>query len=141
MGQVDVSLSIGNFTCMFLVLVTEELTQPCVLGADFLTEMGCVVHMRRRHLVLGKEIIPLQSQGRDTRGTAEVASYCVALLEDGVPLLHQVQLPVQLLTKDILERDGILKPAKKFNKRHQLLLANSVAHCCADLNHRLVVVL
>ena len=64
MGQVDVSLSIGNFTCMLLVLVTEELTQPCVLGADFLTEMGCVVHMRRRHLVLGKEIIPLQHRAK-----------------------------------------------------------------------------
>ena len=40
MGQVDISLYNGKFSCKFLhvVLVTDELTQPCVLGADFLTK-------------------------------------------------------------------------------------------------------
>ena len=46
-----------------------------------------------------------------------------------VPPLHQVQLPVQLQTKEVLEYDGVLEPSKKFMERHQLLLANSVAHC------------
>ena len=42
-------------------------------------------------------------------------SYCVALLEDDiVPSLHQVQLPVQLQTKDGVEYDGVLEPSKKF---------------------------
>ena len=93
-----------------------------------------MVDLWRGHLVLGKEIIPLQSQDQDTRGTGEVASYCVALLEEGVvPPLHQVQLPVQLQTKDILECDGILELAKKFTVRHQLLLANFVAHCSSKV--------
>ena len=45
---------------MFLVLVTEELTQPCVLGADFLTKTGCVVDLQRGYLVICGEVVTLQ---------------------------------------------------------------------------------
>ena len=89
MGQVDICLSIGDFSCMFLVMVSEKLTQQCVLGADTLIKTGCMVDLRRGHLVIGKEVIPLQSHCQGTRGIGEVASYCVALLEDGIiPPLH-----------------------------------------------------
>lgn len=116
-----------------MVLVSEKLTQQCVLGADFLIKTGCMVDLQRGHLVIGKEVIPLQSHCQDTRGIGEVASYCVALLEDGiVPPLHQVQLPVQLQTKDAVEYDGVLEPSKKFTERHQLLLAHSVVHCSGN---------
>ena len=120
---------------MFLVLVCEKLTQQCVLGADFLIKTGCMVDLQRGHLVIGKEVIPLQSHYQDTRGIGEVASYCVALLEDDiVPPLHQVQLPVQLQTKDGVEYDGVLEPSKMFTERHQLLLAHSVVHSYQQLN-------
>ena len=133
MGQVDICLSIGDFSCVFLVLVSEKLTQQCVLGADFLIKTGCMVDLQRGHLVIGKEIIPLQSHCQGTRGIGEVASYCVAVLEDGiVPPLHQVQLPVQLQTKNAVEYDGVLEPSKKFTERHQLLLAHSVVHCSGN---------
>ena len=37
--------------------------------------------------------------------------------------------PVQLQTKEVWEYDEVLEPSEKFMERHQLLLANSVAHC------------
>ena len=79
MGQVDICLSIGDFSCMFLVLVSEKLTQQCVLGADFLIKTGCMVDLQRGHLVIGKEVIPLQSYCQDTRGIGEVVCHIVWL--------------------------------------------------------------
>ena len=44
-GQGEVSITIGGVTRRHMVLVTNHLTQECILGVDFLTKHACVVDL------------------------------------------------------------------------------------------------
>ena len=48
LGQANVCISVGSVTVNYPVLVTSNLTQPCLLGADFLNEQQCLVDLYRK---------------------------------------------------------------------------------------------
>ena len=60
LGQA-VCISVGSVTVNYPVLVTSNLTQPCLLGADFLNEQQCLVNLYGRVLKIGKDEVPLLS--------------------------------------------------------------------------------
>ena len=57
LGQADVPISLGTTTVSFPVIVTSTLTQPCLLGADFLQHQGCVIDLQDRTLGIQGETI------------------------------------------------------------------------------------
>ena len=53
LGQISVLIQVGGVCTQKNVLVVQELTQECLLGADFLKHHGCVIDLQRHHLLAG----------------------------------------------------------------------------------------
>ena len=126
-GQCEVTMSIGNRSCCYPVLVAKGLIQRCLLGADFLTHNGCVVDLQSGQMSVAGERVPLWPQQRDI---SPLETCHVAVLENTiVPPLQQVQLlvNVQARASDTMDCDGMVEPSTKFIGRHDLLLARSVS--------------
>ena len=89
-GQCEVTMSIGNFSCCYPVLVAKGLIQQCLLGADFLTHNGCVVDLQSGQMSVAGECVPLWPRQRDI---TPLETCHVAVLENTiVPPPQQVQL-------------------------------------------------
>ena len=96
-GQCEVTMSIGNFSFCYPVLVAKGLIQQCLLGADFLTHNGCVVDLQSGQMSVAGERVPLWPRQRDL---SPLENCHVALLENTiVPPLQQVQLLVKVQTR------------------------------------------
>ena len=46
LGQDELQLQVGDLQVQFPVFIARDLTQECLLGADFLKQHDCVVNMR-----------------------------------------------------------------------------------------------
>ena len=124
LGQVSVLIQVGGVCTQQNVLVVQELTQECLLGADFLKHHGCVIDLKRHHLLAGREAVPLQSL---TRTPETLSAYHVWIMETAViPEQHKVQVQVQL-SKEKSGFTGIMEPELKFSQRHGLLVAQSIS--------------
>lgn len=53
LGKEELRLQVGELNVQFPVLIARELTQECILGADFLKKHKCVVNMGDGTLVAG----------------------------------------------------------------------------------------
>ena len=62
LGQTQVTITLGEFNAVHLALIVKELTQECLLGADFLVDQGCVVNLQTMRLSVGQQSIPLQTE-------------------------------------------------------------------------------
>ena len=62
LGQDKLQLQVGDLHVQFPVFIARELTQECLLGADFLKQHNCVINMRERTLVAGGKQVMCQSQ-------------------------------------------------------------------------------
>ena len=56
LGQISVLVQVGGVCTQQNVLVVQELTQECLLGADFLKHHGCVINLQRHHLLAGGKL-------------------------------------------------------------------------------------
>ena len=57
LGQTEVRLHVGGLQVFYNVLVAKGLTQECLLGADFLSQHGCIVDLRRQVLRAGEQSV------------------------------------------------------------------------------------
>lgn len=127
LGQTRVTITLGEFNIVHQVLVARELTQGCLLGADFLTEHGCIVNLQTMCLSIGQQIVPLIQQ------TESSCNCCVFVAESTqVPAQHQKQVRVCLSSGDgpitsSSERIGMLIPEPKFLENHGVLAAHSLS--------------
>ena len=55
LGEATVSVPIGKTYVQHPVLVAHNLTQECLLSADFLTNQGCIVDLQQRVITRGEE--------------------------------------------------------------------------------------
>ena len=68
-GPEDVCLSINGHDYHMSVLIADKLSDPVILGLDFLQNNRCVLDLERNVLHLAGESIPLSSEsGRESRG-------------------------------------------------------------------------
>ena len=51
-GGTELRLSVGDLDIPLSVFIAKELTQECLLGADFLKQHNCVINMRERTLTV-----------------------------------------------------------------------------------------
>ena len=93
MGQSSVPILLGSLTVNCPVLVTKNLTQPCLLGADFLNEQRCLIDLNEKVLKIGKERVPLAPDG----GHVPVTCHVAAVETSTIPSKHQMQVPVYVL--------------------------------------------
>ena len=61
-GRGEVTLKLGNILTRCPVLIGKNVTQECLLGADFLEQSGCIIDLRGRTLMMGGSYLPLHFQ-------------------------------------------------------------------------------
>lgn len=59
LGQVTLSVEIGGLVRLHPILVAKNLTQECILGADFLVAHGCVIDYSTKTLLAGDKLVPV----------------------------------------------------------------------------------
>lgn len=107
------------------ILVTEDIRQDCLLGADFLVLHGVVLDLKSRTLSQGDSSTPLSLP------QPESPSVCRVTIGDNLILRGEEE---RLLWADInssssfpTDAAGVIEPKEGFEERHQLLMARVVA--------------
>ena len=91
LGQDKLQLQVGDLQVQFSVLVARELTQECLLGADFLKQHDCVINMRERTLVAGgKQVVCQPNQFPELMSVCHVSFSADAV----IPGYCQMHVPV-----------------------------------------------
>ena len=109
------------------MLVTTNLTQPCLLGADFINEQKCPIDLNEKVLKIGKEQVPLTQNG----GHVQVSCHVAAVQTLRIPGKHQMQVPVYTSDKKLkhLETFGMIEPLGTFVENGHFLVARSLSVC------------
>ena len=121
LGQDELQLQVGDLQVQFPVFIARELTQECLLGADFLKQHDCVINVRKRTLVAGgKQVVCQPNQ------FPELMSVChVSFSADAVIPGHcQMHVPVSHSQQE--RGSGVLEPAVSFMEQQGLIIARSV---------------
>ena len=138
-GRGEVTLKLGNILTRCPVLIAKNVTQECLLGADFLEQSGCIIDLRGRTLMMGGSYLPLHFQAGRKVSTCHVS--CAETVS--IPGLHQMELPVQVRTTDgtASEFTGMLEPESNFVERRGVLVARSIHSISTYAENSLVRIL
>lgn len=84
LGQVTISVSLGDFNFLHLFIVVEKLSVPGILGADFLIEHKATINCNEGTLWLGEQVtLPLQISNQPQ--AVSTVHNVVALLSQEIP--------------------------------------------------------
>ena len=127
-GRADVPISLGKTTVHFPVLVTSTLTQPCLLGADFLQNQGCVINLQDQTLDINGELIHMLPQ---TSSAASSFATCHVTIAETIiiPGLHQMQVAARVVDVHMNRKVGMIEPLCSFMEKNSLLVAHSMSIC------------
>ena len=86
LGKTSVLLEVGGLRAEFPVLIAKNLTQECILGADFLCHHKCVVDLQRQVLLAGEEPVQLDSPTLQQKPSCDIPriDYHTCFLRDSV---------------------------------------------------------
>ncbi|KAL5503656.1 hypothetical protein EMCRGX_G010639 [Ephydatia muelleri] len=119
-GQVVLNIHVGGLHVDQLFLVARDLTQECLLGADFLCANGCAIDFDARSMSAGGEVVILQF------------NQLGPLVCDAV-VMESISIPAMVATLMVdgkmcrNSNVGILEPQPNFMEHHGLAVAHSVA--------------
>ncbi|KAL5497103.1 hypothetical protein EMCRGX_G013508 [Ephydatia muelleri] len=126
LGQVELPLHIGSIHTNFPVLVASQLTQECLIGADFLSKFNCQLDLGAGVLVAGTEVLSMETD-RKSRSPVGVCD---------VQLIERVEVPGSSQMRILAACNGglcgvngsvLLEPNVAFMERHGLMVARSVS--------------
>ena len=129
LGQAEshIHLAGGDFT--HNVLVTGDVSQDCLLGADFLASHGFVIDLQSRELRQGQSSTPLlhqPGQYTSSRPVCRVSVSDTVIVRAGEEKLLFASVDNSPCSH-LAGTAGVLEPKEGFEERHQLLLARVVA--------------
>ncbi len=129
-GETILTIEVGGLCAPQKVLVAENMTQECLLGADFLKKYSCVVDLGNQMLLAGGKSIPFL-EGETTH---ELGSCHVSISETTViPGQCQAVLSATLLKGSYRGGSvGVIEPELKFIERHGLLVARSLSSASCE---------
>ena len=109
------------------ILVARNLTQECILGADFLVAHGCAIDYSTKTLHAGDKLVPIHCKALQVSSCIPVV--CNAVLMENMCIQEQceMQVPVSLGLSCALEFCGLLEPESLFMERHGLAVAHSLS--------------
>ncbi|KAL5489484.1 hypothetical protein EMCRGX_G018578 [Ephydatia muelleri] len=126
LGQVELPLHIGSIHTNFPVLVASQLTQECLIGADFLSKFNCQLDLGAGVLVAGTEALSMETD-RKSRSPVGVCD---------VQLIEHMEVPGSSQMRILAACNGglcgvndfvLLEPNVAFMERHGLMVARSVS--------------
>ena len=120
-GQCNLPVQVGGLSHdhPFLIVKSSGLTQECLLGADYLTEYGCVIDLKHQILLAGGTPVHfIHSLGLN--GEDSVMHTAVKLSESvTLPSYCQMQLPVIIASHSLLgSTTALLEPDQAFMEAH-----------------------
>ena len=126
LGKTKVVFSLAERELKHNILVTDSITQDCLLGSDFLTAHECVVDLKARKLVMGLLSTPIfhlqvtdQSQAVCRVSMSETMVFRAG--EERV-CVGNIDIP-PLVT---IGSAGVVEPKEGFEERSNLLLARTL---------------
>ena len=132
LGVTDMELQVGTIVANHPVLVARNLTQSCLLGADFLKKYGCIIDLHEGTFTAGNLSVRFEGEPLEPIQNSSITNVChVTCMETTViPGYSQMQLPLIVSEPQQGEPGGsangaLLEPHAEFMERHGLL----VAHC------------
>ena len=128
-GQCNFPVQVGGLSNDHPVLIVKSsgLTQECLLGADYLTEYGCVIDLKHQILLAGGTPVHfIHSLGLN--GEDSVKHAAVKLSESvTLPPYCQMQLPVIIASLSLLgSTTALLEPDQAFMEAHGVVVAHSL---------------
>ena len=128
LGQVVLPLHIGGIVEPFPVLVACQLTQECLIGADFLSHFRCHIDMGMKVLVAGETVVKFEIEKSHTS-----AAVCHTHFGESVevPGYSQMQVTVGTNKEHVMTGAVMLEPSTTFMERHGLLVARSISYAHA----------
>ena len=126
LGQVELPLHIGSIHTKFPVLVASQLTQECLIGADFFSKFNCQLDLGAGVLVAGTEALSMET---DRKSLSPVGVCDVRLIEHvEVPGSSQMRI-LAACNGGLCGVNGsvLLEPNVAFMERHGLMVARSVS--------------
>ena len=139
LGQVELPLHIGSIHTNFPFLVASQLTQECLVGADFLSKFNCQLDLGAGVLVVGTEALSMETDKR--RPSVGV---CNVQLMEHVEVPGSSQMRILTACKGGLfgiQGSVLLEPNAAFMERHGLMVARSVSCVGKGSNEVLVQLL
>ena len=125
-GSGELVLRVGGIVSAYSVLVARNITQECLLGADFLQKHGCIINLQSFSLSAGGKDIPLVQNGC-------AICHVSCLSTTVIPGRFHQLLPVQLdlpreQSSSTSSCKGLLEPRTQFLERHDgILVAHSLS--------------
>eukprot|EP00731_Ephydatia_muelleri_P037077 Em0391g6a len=123
--SVVLNIHVGGLHVDQLFLVARDLTQECLLGADFLCANGCAIDFDARSMSAGGEVVILQFNQ-----LGPLVCDAVVMESISIPANCEFQLVATLMVDGKMCRKsnvGILEPQPNFMERHGLAVAHSMA--------------
>ena len=127
LGQTQSKIHLAGIEFSHNVLVTGDVSQDCLLGADFLTSHGFVIDLQSQVLRQGQLSTPLLLQHGQCTSTLSVCKVSVGntvILRAGEEKLLFANVDNSSYPTGTA---GVLEPKEGFEDRHQLLVARVVA--------------
>ncbi|KAL5516149.1 hypothetical protein EMCRGX_G001420 [Ephydatia muelleri] len=105
-----------------------QLTQECLIGADFLSHFRCHIDMGMKVLVAGETVVKFEIEKSHTS-----AAVCHAHFGESVevPGYSQMQVTVGTNKEHVMTGAVMLEPSTTFMERHGLLVARSISYAHA----------
>jgi len=126
LGQTQSHIHLAGTDFTHNVLVSGNVTQDCLLGADFLAAHGFVIDLQSRVLRQGQASTPLLHQPESTLPVCKVAVSDTVIVRAGEEKLLFANVDNSSCSH-LAGTSGVLEPKEGFEERHQLLLARVVA--------------
>ena len=127
LGQTQSKIHLAGIEFAHNVLITGDVSQDCLLGADFLTSHGFVIDLQSQVLRQGQLSTPLLLQRGQCTSALSVCKVSVGntvILRAGEEKLLFVNIDNSSYPTGTA---GVLEPKEGFEDRHQLLVARVVA--------------
>jgi hypothetical protein len=130
-GQVKIYMTIGDFTCEQSFVVVQNLTVPCLLGADFLINQAAVIDCKKGEMTLaGQFRIPIEMNPLQGIPSTTFNVTAAADIEIAGGTIQMIAALVNNHVDDIQE--GLFEPVLKEKVPAHFLLARSLNHPSRD---------
>ena len=126
LGRTKVVFSLAERELTHNILVTESITQDCLLGSDFLTAHECVVDLKARKLVMGPLSTPIfHLQVTDqSQAVCRVSMSETMVFRPGEERVCVGNIDIPSLVS--IGSAGVVEPKEGFEERSNLLLARTL---------------
>ena len=76
LGVTDMELQVGTIVANHPVLVARNLTQSCLLGADFLKKYGCIIDLHDGTFTAGNILVRFEGEPLEPIQSSSIINVC-----------------------------------------------------------------